>query len=365
MWMQNKIITFFVLVMIQSPCFAADYSGVLRGNRGIVWQNAVYNHSIDALVPTVWSLAHERTTTEWYPGTFLNASSQLVTFRNFSGDEFNATVEFKGMEYNLGSSQNSFNEIDVSKENPSLGLYSLCPTTNITAHSSFVSHRNDGCIGDNGFISDVRIEPFKFYRPGINLPDIEDKIQDLPSGRYVATLFSTPFYLYKSQSDVLSQTQLSEPIIISIDYVAAELESVTIVSGDGVIEPRYDKLNKSVSGETYYEVELRGNLPAGAIMKFVDFENNFYMASQIDNNQQLPYSFTCVQGCSDNKTQDIILNGKFNRSQFPSGEVLVSSEGSNINSILTKYRIYYDAQENDVITSSYMGSINIIYEVNI
>lgn len=365
MWMQNKIIIFFVFTIIQYPCFAADYTGVLRGNRGIVWQNAVYSNSLDSLVPTVWSLAHERTTTEWFPGTFLDTSSQSVTFQDFSGNEFDVTVEFKGMEYNLGSSHNSFNVIDVSKDNPSLGVYPMCSTTNATANSSYVAHRNNGCIGDKGFISDVRIEPFKFYRPGINLPNIEDNIQGLPSGRYVATLFATPFYLYKSESGVLSQTQLSEPIIISIDYIAAELESVTIISGDGVIEPNYDKTNKTVSGETYYEVELRGQLPTGAIMKFVDFENDFYMKSQVDNSQVLPYSFSCVQGCSDNNTQDIILNGKFNRNQFPSGEVLISPEGNNIDSILTKYRIYYDAQESDVMTSSYMDAINIIYEVNI
>lgn len=352
-------------MMMSWPAFSADYSGVIRGNRGLVWTNAAYDNSHNAIFPTAWTLANERTTSEWYPGTFFNEASEVVKFKDFSGNEFDATIDLVGIEYNLGGSANSFNQVDTSSRNPSFGLYSTCSTTTLTKGSSFVLHKKGGCIGEYGFIGERRIEPFKFYRPGINLPDLEEKIKGLPSGRYTANVFLTPFYLYKSESGVMSQTQMLEPITILVDYVAAELESVYIVSGDGVIEPKYDKVNHTVSGETYYEVGLLGNLPTGAVMKFVDFESDFNMISQVDNNEKLPFSFSCVQGCNIDASQNIILDGKFNRSLFPNGEILIPSNGSNTNYILTKYRIHYDISEDKVISSSYHGVINLIYEVNL
>lgn len=357
--MKINMLWLFILPTVSLSAFCADYSGILRGSQDIVWTNAVYNNTTKSLVPTVWSLANERTTSEWYPGTFLNSTYHTVTFRDFLGHEFETKVEYKSMEYNLGSSLGYFNKLDVN-DNPSSGLYPICST-----FSNSLAHRDGGCIGSYGFISDIRVEPFKFYRPGINLPNLAEKFRELPSGRYVANLFLTPFYLYRSDSGVLSRRQMSEPIILSIDYISAELDSVTIISGDGFMEPNYDKSNKKVNGEAYYEVELRGRLPTGAIMRFVDFENDFYMSSQLDSAAKLPYSFSCVLGCNDNTSQEIISNGKFNRSQFPNGEVLISPSGGNTSSILNKYRIYYEAAESEVITSSYNDSINIIYEVNI
>lgn len=355
-----------LLVIVHFTCSSAEFTGVIRGNRGIVWTNATYNGVSGSIAPTVWSLSQERATNRWYPGSFLDEVKQTIVFENFSGDHFSTSVELKGMEYLLGSSQKYFKRGAQTSDNPSFGRYPVCDITSDSEVSSAIGHKNSGCIENRGFVSDVRAEPFKFYRPNISIPELENvlKEQNLPSGRYSATFFATPFYLFQTESGVISQTQINEPIRITIDYTAAELESVVITAGDGIIEPHYDKGQKVVHGDTTYDIELVGTLPTGAIMHFVDFENDYSLLSDLDNESKIHYSFTCIQGCADKSSQDIIANGKFDKASYPDGNVLITA-GENINRILTRYRIYYSVPESEVISSRYSGSINLYYEVNL
>lgn len=364
--MKNRKFLPLLLVIVNFTCYAAEFTGVIRGNRGIVWTNAVYNGVNGSIAPTVWSLSQERATNQWYPGTFLDEVKQTIVFENFAGDHFSTSVELKGMEYLLGSSQKYFKRGAQTSDNPSFGRYPVCDTISDSEVSSAISHKNTGCIDNRGFVSDVRAEPFKFYRPNINIPELDSvlKEKNVPSGRYSATFFATLFYIFQTESGVVSQTQINEPIRITIDYTAAELESVTIINGDGIIEPNYDKAQEFVHGETFYDVELRGNLPTGAIMHFNDFENDYSLLSDLDKESKIHYSFTCIKGCGAESGQDIITNGKFDKASYPIGDVLIYPS-EDMNRILTRYRIYYNVPKSEVISSRYFGSINLYYEVNL
>ncbi len=362
---------FLSALLLPTFSFAAEFHGTLGAQGDVRWTNAAKDPRFyyESISPTAWSLANELTTSEWYPGTFANNMSYDITFSDFAGNEFTTDLGLWGIGYRLGSSSSYFYGIgEGSQESVAPGYFPNCfggsSEENISASIEHTS--NNGCVSSAGFKthSGERVEPFKFYRPSITLNNLASDIQGQPAGRYTASLTTYPVYFRTSQSGVLTKTQMVEPIIITIDYVPAELTAVNLVSGDGVMEPVYNKADQRITGQTEYEVEILGTLPSGAVMNFTEYNQTYEMVSSTEASVKVPYSITCIQGCI-NADKEIVKDGVFNTASFTNGNVISESTPDGGNSVRAKYQISYDVSGDDVISSDYSGQFTVMYEVNL
>lgn len=348
---------------------AAEFHGSLGAQGGIRWTNAIDNDPYYyqfGVAPTAWSLANERATSEWYPGSYSNDLTYDVKFSDFAGNEFTTTVDILAITYMLGSSANYF--VGIGDQRPiAEGFFPTCDDYRAESALEVVGHYPaGGCVTPAGFKTKngERAEPFKFYRPTIGLFSFTDDIDGMPAGRYTASLTTYPVYFYKSESDVLTKTQMIEPIIITIDYVPAELTAVNLVSGDGIMEPIYNKAEQRISGSTVYEVEMIGTLPSGVIMNFTEYTQSYEMVSSSEASVKVPYSITCIQGCVS-ADKEIVKDGVFNTASFTNGNVISESTPDGGNSVKAKYQISYDVAGDDIISSDYSGQFTVMYEVNL
>ncbi|MGR5445579.1 hypothetical protein ACPV47_11815 [Vibrio jasicida] len=360
-----------LLSVLLLPSFsqAAEFHGRLGAQGKVNWTNAATDpYYGEGISPTAWSLANERATSEWYPGTFANKMSYDITFSDFAGNEFTTTLDLFAMSYLLGSSSNYF--VGTGSGGGAIAPGYLPECSIVVADRnvlSVVEHfPANGCVSSAGFVTrnNERAEPFKFYRPTIDLYTLAEDIQGQPTGRYTASTTLYPIYFYVSESGVLTKTQMIEPIIITIDYVPAELAAVNLVSGDGVMEPVYNKADKRISGQTEYEVEMLGTLPNGAIMNFTEYNQTYEMVSSTEASVKVPYSITCIQGC-ESADKEIVKDGVFNTASFANGNVISESTPDGGNSVRAKYQISYDVSGDDVISSDYSGQFTVMYEVNL
>ncbi|MFB1076383.1 hypothetical protein [Photobacterium damselae] len=297
----SKKFIFVFIFMFSSSILSSEFKGTLTSGGNIIWSSAIPSGSNNRVKPSAWSLANPRATSEWYPGTYDNELSYDIKFNDFNGNSFFTKLELIDITYLMGSSSSYFKQMgshDVTGNY--MPICDMIINDGVASQTIAHSHKG-GCVSSEGYqviSGGNRVEPFKFYRPTIGLPNLVNDIQGQPTGRFVGTLTTFPLYFYKSENGVLTKTQILEPIIITIDYVASVLEGVRIISGDGIINPIYDKKTKMVSGSTEYNIELKGTLPDGAVMTFIDYKQPYTMTSKNAPKSEINYSVTCTQGCS-------------------------------------------------------------------
>ncbi|MFA0507350.1 hypothetical protein AB4510_22500, partial [Vibrio sp. 10N.222.54.B12] len=271
--------------------------------------------------------------------------------------------ELLGVEYNLGSSASYFTSKDYGS-NVGMGVANECAATNISGSSAKVGQESTLCVSRMGYTATSRIEPFKFYRPAFALPNISNDVFAAPvgSGTFTASINLSPTYFFTSQTGTMTYTRVPETLIITIDYQAAILESLTVL-GDGNIEPQYDTATKRISGTTRYDVSLLGTLPTGVIMTFSPTSGD-YELTNIDNSlEKIPYTITCAIGC-ESPDKVIVQDGVLNTVSFPDSEVItVNGEGSN--KVDVAYDVSFDVDGNALSSGNYQGSFNVVYEVNL
>ncbi|WP_050918545.1 hypothetical protein [Vibrio campbellii] len=364
-------IRFLILVLMlgcaSSQVLSAEFLGRLTARGNVIWNNAGPDSSlIDGISPTAWSLSGERATSEWYPGSFDNTEKYLLEFRDFNGNRFVSEVNLLGISYMLGSSASKFENVNHGSD-IAAGYVNTCSTVFDGGGAAFqtVVHEDSGCVSKSGYrsLTNERFEPFKFYRPIISIPNLKSDIESMPSGVFSASFTTLPLYFFKSETGVLSKTQMLEPIVITIDYTSAELESIEVV-GNGAMEAKYDKVTQNISGKTEYRIIMHGSLPKGVIMNFADYNKQYVMRSSDHSKVEIPYSIKCTIGCV-NADKTLVSNGEFNISSFPDGDVMSIPALSGTDSVTAVYEISYDVKGEDVISSDYYGQFTVVYEVNL
>ncbi|PTO57080.1 hypothetical protein CWN94_01195 [Vibrio splendidus] len=363
---RNSLISIALLFTALDSSHAADVYGTITANNSVVWNNAAPNSYFgsEAISPSAWTIAQEQPTAEWYPATMDNQPVNNVSFVNHStGESFNTSLELLGVEYNLGSSASYFTSKDYGS-NVGMGVANECVATNISGSSAKVGQESTLCVSRMGYTATSRIEPFKFYRPAFALPNISNDVFAAPvgSGTFTASINLSPTYFFTSQTGTMTYTRVPETLIITIDYQAAILESLTVL-GDGNIEPQYDTATKRISGTTRYDVSLLGTLPTGVIMTFSPTSGD-YELTNIDNSlEKIPYTITCAIGC-ESPDKVIVQDGVLNTASFPDSEVItVNGEGSN--KVDVAYDVSFDVDGNAISSGNYQGSFNVVYEVNL
>ncbi|WP_255202825.1 hypothetical protein [Vibrio vulnificus] len=361
-----NIVLLAFFVFLAKYTYASDIYGTISGNTPVVWNNAIPNSYFgnQAVSPSAWTIAQERTTTEWYPATLDNPSINSVTFVNHStGESFVTSLQLLGLEYNLGNSASHFTQKD-NGSNVGLGVANECSTTSISASISKVAQESSLCVSRVGYLSTRRVEPFKFYRPVFSIPDISNDIFAAPvgSGTYTASVQLSPTFFFASETGTMTYTRIPETLLITIDYNAAILESLT-VSGDGYIEPQYDTTTKRISGTTRYDVVLGGTLPAGVVMTFSPATSSYELTNVENSLEKIPYTITCTVGCA-NPDKVIVQDGVLNSASFPDSEV-ITVNGVGNNEVIVAYDISYDIDGNSISSGSYQGYFNVTYEVNL
>ncbi|ANP77850.1 MULTISPECIES: hypothetical protein [Vibrio] len=363
---RNSLISIALLFTALDSSHAADVYGTITANNSVVWNNAAPNSYFgsEAISPSAWTIAQEQPTAEWYPATMDNQPVNNVSFVNHStGESFNTSLELLGVEYNLGSSASYFTSKDYGS-NVGMGVANECAATNISGSSAKVGQESTLCVSRMGYTATSRIEPFKFYRPAFALPNISNDVFAAPvgSGTFTASINLSPTYFFTSQTGTMTYTRVPETLIITIDYQAAILESLTVL-GDGNIEPQYDTATKRISGTTRYDVSLLGTLPTGVIMTFSPTSGD-YELTNIDNSlEKIPYTITCAIGC-ESPDKVIVQDGVLNTASFPDSEVItVNGEGSN--KVDVAYDVSFDVDGNALSSGNYQGSFNVVYEVNL
>ncbi|CAH6781510.1 conserved exported hypothetical protein [Vibrio chagasii] len=354
------------LVFSIGHCHAAEIYGKVTGDSPVVWNNVITNSFFGngAISPSAWTIAQERTTSEWYPATMDNQAFQSIQFVNHStGESFTTNLELLGVEYNLGSSAGDFIQKDFGS-NVGVGAANECTGANVSSSTAKVIQESTLCVSRKGYISESRLEPFKFYRPVFSLPNISRDVFDAPvgSGTYTAAVNISPTYFFTSQTGTMTYTRVPETLLITIDYQAAILESLTVL-GDGFIEPEYDTATKRITGKTRYDVVLSGTLPTGVIMTFSSTSND-YVLTNIDNSiEKIPYTITCTVGCASAE-KIIVQDGALNTASFPNSEVLTVN-GDGTNQVNVVYDVSFDIDGDLISSGNYQGAFNVIYEVNL
>ena len=363
---RNSLISIALLFTALDSSHAADVYGTITANNSVVWNNAAPNSYFgsEAISPSAWTIAQEQPTAEWYPATMDNQPVNNVSFVNHStGESFNTSLELLGVEYNLGSSASYFTSKDYGS-NVGMGVANECAVANISGSSAKVGQESTLCVSRMGYTATSRIEPFKFYRPAFSLPNISNDVFAAPvgSGTYTASINLSPTYFFTSQTGTMTYTRVPETLLITIDYQAAILESLTVL-GDGSIEPQYDTATKRISGTTRYDVSLLGTLPTGVIMTFSPTLGDYELIN-IDNSlEKIPYTITCAIGC-ESPDKVIVQDGVLNTASFPDSEVItVNGEGSN--KVDVAYDVSFDVDGNALSSGNYQGSFNVVYEVNL
>ncbi|MCW8335439.1 hypothetical protein [Vibrio paucivorans] len=329
---------------------AATLNGVIEG-QSLRWQNA--QQQGEWLTLTNWQpISGIEPTSEWIPGTFMTQPGSEIILSNSNGEQVQIPFTVAGLEYGLGQAADVFSLVP----NGYLGG-AVCADSELSATSAKVVGAQ--CVANQAYktaSSSLMYTPYQFVRPiyETNSEDIIAAFRDagVGSGQYVGTTMVSPAYMFKSPTGTWTYRQASSvPMTVSLRYIAANLESVE-VQGDGIIEPTYDTVNYTVSGETYFHVTAKGNFVQGVKLSFDDVD--YSMEAGIDEALPLPYSISCIE-CEDT---NVVNEGVL---QLHDGETVVGKEQNE--SVSFKLRVHYDDVAGDRLeTGQYRGEFNVYFE---
>ena len=96
---RSSLLSTVLLLTSVNTSYAAEVYGTITANNPVVWNNAATNSYFggEAISPSAWTIAQERTTAEWYPATMDNQSTNAIGFVNHTtGESFTTSLELLG-----------------------------------------------------------------------------------------------------------------------------------------------------------------------------------------------------------------------------------------------------------------------------
>ncbi|EPT9249309.1 hypothetical protein ACVTNF_001472 [Photobacterium damselae] len=337
----SRLIVFF-FVIISANSYGENLYVEISGNK-IKHGNVVLENN--KLRPLTWFPKQNLLPViSWSP--IFNPEKKIVTFSN-GKNSFRQKIELHSISFKTSGFRKA--------SNPMLSS-SVCPIDENNETIYTVGDYDTGdCISSSMLVSDSEeIDPFRYMLPVIKLDGFLDNINGLPAGRYNGSYPINIKYLFKRKNGVISYRNV--PFIISFEilYNPAEIFDV-IPHGLGVIEPIYDNVKRTVSGQTTFDIDVKGIFPSGVRLRFepTSISNKFELIDNINGNK-FPYYVNCDK-CDKNQIVD--SNGNL---IVPNGVYDISTERTDFNFNLDVG--FKDINASDIDSGGYYDSFYVYFE---
>ncbi|WP_221067624.1 hypothetical protein [Vibrio alfacsensis] len=239
------------------------------------------------------------------PAGPVNVGAEELLVLTGEGGEVNIPYTILGMEYRL--SETPASEVDERG------------TATATRNGDVVKVLGAG-IADKGYLFNAQKAPFSHFRPIFKRIDHAELVEafktaDVSKGVYRGKVTSSISYEYYVNG-IRNKFVLPFSFEFVINYNPAIINSVSIISGNGVISPRYYGYpQRVVGGESHYVLRADGDFKSGLKMGLRSSrqpDGHFYMKHQGTTESQNPdtkiyYNVRCSSGCIG--SGDIIKDG--------------------------------------------------------
>ncbi|MGI2188234.1 hypothetical protein ACROAG_14700 [Shewanella oncorhynchi] len=343
-----KILLTILLLLPMSFGFCFTLNGTVA-NGQLTWDNIVSSQGQNTL--STWSPQSGLTpTTKWRPG-FMASPQPLssITLSN-GGNTITFPLTITGIEYNAGS-----NSIADVIDNP--GTQQICDTS--IAFSNVVHLAGTGNCTYNKLINNgVSKTPFFFLRPLFYFDEaaLLELFYEKPKGQYSGVIPFTIRYYYYSSSGALTYRDIRQSFAIQIFNNPSYISTV-VINGGGVLVPVYDKIQKTVSATTDFQVNATGNFDKG--MKMI-LQDRTYHLSSLTLTNTIPYSISCVgAACTDIR---LVSGGVLS---LPEKSTILNSVAGNKKNIAFVLNVSYEnIAAANVESGIYTDSFTILFEAD-
>ncbi|EJN6959332.1 hypothetical protein IHC87_19950 [Photobacterium damselae subsp. damselae] len=366
-FLRKSIYNIFCIVALifSFSCHAIAINGLIKDG-SIRWDNGV---RVDGYLSiSNWQIISGlQPTEEWKPGGILSVTGindGKLTLKNTNGNKkIIIPFDISGVQYGLGDSGSKFEIVNSGSTS-----FSSCDSKLSSSKASVIGKKcasKESYKGKNG----LQFTPFHFARPLISLKDsdIIDQFNDpsLTKGIYKGTVNIIPMYLFKSPTGTWTyRTATPISIDIAIKYNGSQMLGIEVI-GDGIIPPKYNKEQKTVSGFTDFKVKFNGVFPEGTKinMRFLDPEGGIYNLNATDSSisedkNKIPYGIYCHgDSCHDKEIVDY------------HGQMVLDDKRSYLESMSDSKEIsfrllvgYKDIPMNKVDTGKYQDSFTVMFE---
>ncbi|MGR5240170.1 hypothetical protein ACPV36_04655 [Photobacterium damselae] len=251
-----------------------------------------------------------------------------------------------------------FKSTGFSKETNSLVTGSICSTDENNGTIATLGGGAGECYSSFIFESSTNeIVPFRYIKPLLNLSGLAANLKGMPPGRYTATYPFHIKYLFKRANGILSYQNIPMVVTFEIDFNPAQLLNV-IPHGDGIITPIYDKSNRLISGETSFNIEVKGVFPSGIKLNFIPSSvTKVFELNNLTDASKIPYYINC-DVCD--KPNIVNNDGKLVDS---SGVYYISSYKSDFDFNITLG--FDDIQSSTISSGGFSDTFYIYFEPNL
>lgn len=338
--MNYKMLLMVLACLPISFANAFTLSGSVTSGR-VSWDNVMVSNGQQTL--TTWSSVSGLTpTVKWRPGFMASPQIQSTVILSSGGNTVSFPITLAGIEYNTGSNAIT-DTISVPGAN-------ICEK-NILMGNIIHLVGNWDCSYDKLINNGATKTPFFFLRPLLNIDDsaIARAFEGKPEGRYVGMFPVVIRYFYYSTTGAVTYRDVRKTFSVQLSYKPSYISSITI-TGSGRIEPVYDKIAKTVSGITSFEVNATGYFSKG--LKMILPIRDYTLKSQTSD-KKIPYSIDCI--CS----AKIVNNGSLD-----SNNIILNPNPSKSNVDFSLDVHYDNIKAADVDTGQYRDSFTVLFEAD-
>ncbi|WP_038880789.1 hypothetical protein [Vibrio jasicida] len=340
-----KIFNRFIVLglsMFTSNVYSAFYiSGEVKAGE-VRWDNVTYGND-NSMVPSKWGVPPAlRSVMSWSPGSLPAAAANQMILRGGLNGEVTSPISISvtGVQYNTTGID--YIE-DINSINPS------CPIDYVQL--PIVSVGGIGCVSSTKLSTAVPTSPFVLFRPMFHIDGtvVASALAGKSEGTYTGSVPFTIRYHYENTSGVSTYRNISDVIVFNFIYEPVEVTNVVVLEGDGVMEPVYNAVNRSVSAQTNYRLEAQGYFNNGIVLTMHNQEYEL-----VHNNSPeiiIPYNLTCPE-CSE---QSLVSEGKLNHQMTYIGE-----ESGIQTNLPFNLQFDYDVEGEPLVSGEYSDSITIM-----
>ncbi|MGL6312726.1 hypothetical protein [Vibrio sp. WXL103] len=279
------------LLMCCGFCASTNASVDLRGEvvgRQLSWTNG-QTVSV-GVTPSHWDVVPALTpTSRWRPGA-LTKGAEPITLEHRDGVS-KVDITPVGIEYRFAS-------FTPAADGPQTGT--LCSLSGVGSSTATVGTMAFGqCYSDTWLLSSSAVTPFSHVRPLFNTTSLATDLYGKPAGvyRWSGSLSYAYEYAFSGSGQVVRRV-VNMATTIEVHHRPDVLMSIS-KTGNGVIEPVYDYLSDTVSGEAVFDVRMQGQFDNGITLAHKDASRNFSLTDDsAGGSSSIAYSVLCDQ-CKD------------------------------------------------------------------
>lgn len=339
-----KYIITALLCLPMSLAHAFSLNGKIANGR-LTWDNLVLSHGENTL--STWAPINGLTPTEkWRPGFMASPqSSPEITITN-GGNSVTFALSLTGIEYNTGSNSIA----DVTPSPPA----TLCTDQGATGNVIYLIGQFN-CSYDQLINNGASKTPFFFLRPLFNVDSsaVLASFAGKPEGLYTGVIPMSTRYFYYTASGALTYRNIRQSFSVQIHFKPAYIGSVSLI-GSGILVPTYDKVAKTVSATTTFDVNATGYFDKGIKMMLMP---RSYRLTHPTSSKNIPYSIKCTgAACS---ASSLVAAGTLNTANS------ILSAGADKSRVDFKLEISYDnIAAANIESGRYTDSFLVLFETD-